>query len=312
MNFRTEYIPTAQPPIDLRRPVLMMGSCFTDNVGGCLRRRMVNVCHNPTGTLFNPQSIANVINAALDGTRPEYINHDGIWNSWLLPSEFSSPDRDTALSLGEAAFASLHDALDTAGTIIVTFGTAIVYALTSPPFTVVSNCHKRPAATFFRDMLPVEAIVSVWDKLIERIRRTNPDVRFIFTVSPVRHLKEGFHANTLSKSTLHLAIAALERLHAQCGYFAAYEIMTDDLRDYRFCASDMQHPSPQAVDYIYGKFAETFFTDSDRKLLDRAEKLTRRREHRPLHPDSDDARRFADETEHQLSLLLTEAPWLRP
>lgn len=313
MKFRTEYKAVASAsPIDLHRPVLLLGSCFADNIGAILRSHMVNAVVNPAGTLFNPQSIANVINAALDGVSPEYENHDGMWNSWLLPGEFSDSDRAEAEKKAASALAALRDALDTAGTIIVTFGTAIIYALARPPFTVVSNCHRRPSDTFFRDMLPVEAIAAAWDKCIERIRRNNPETRFIFTVSPVRHVKEGFHANTLSKSTLHLALATLERLHPACEYFPSFEIMNDDLRDYRFTGADMQHPTPEAVEYIYEKFSETYFTSSDRTLLEKADKLRRRLNHRPLHPDSDEARRFADETDRQLAALLASAPFLHP
>lgn len=311
-TFRTVYRPVREEPLDLRRPVLMMGSCFTDNIGAALRRRMADVVHNPAGTLFNPQSIANVINAALAGVTPEYVNHDGLWNSWLLPGEFSSPNPAEAAERGTKAMERLNEALHTAGTLIVTFGTAIVYSLAYPPFTVVTNCHKRPASEFFRDMLSPENIAAVWDRLITRLRNDNPDLRIIFTVSPVRHLKEGFHANTLSKSILHLAVERLVHLHERCGYFPAYEIVNDDLRDYRFFDRDLQHPSPQAVDYIYSMFEETYITEEDRKILARALKIRQRLEHRPLHPDSDQGRLFAAETQDHLKVLLTAAPWLRP
>ena len=309
-SFRTPYRPQPSAPLDLHKPVLMTGSCFTDNVGGQLRRRMVNVSHNPAGTLFNPQSICNVINAALDGVVPEYEDHGGLWNSWLLPGEFSSPDRDEAVRLGTDALARLADYARTAGTLIVPFGTAIVYALARPPFAVVSNCHKQPQAIFFRDLLTVETVTAAWDALITRLRSVNPSLRIIFTVSPVLHLKEGFHANAVSKSVLLLAVDRITSLHADCEYFPAYEIFSYDLRDYRFYADDMQHPSPAAVAYIYDLFEQTYVAPDDRKTLARALNLRQRTEHRPLHPETEAARRFADDTASLLRDFLSLYPYL--
>lgn len=311
-TFRTVCNPAPAEALSLQRPWLMLGSCFTGNIGSRLRRRMVNVAVNPTGILFNPLSIAAVVRRALDGKEPEYELHGDLWNSWMLPGEFSSTDRDEALRLGREAFATLREALMSASTMIITFGTAIIYALARPPYSVVANCHKRPAAEFIRDMLPPAEIIRVWGELLSDLRLRRPDLRIIFTVSPVRHLKEGFHANTLSKATLQLAIAGILRECPGAEYFPAYELLNDDLRDYRFYAEDMTHPSPTAVDYIYRRFEETYLSEADRKTLDEALALRRRLEHRPLHPDTDAARRFAAETDRLLTAFLAAHPRLHP
>lgn len=311
-EFRTLCIPTPSEPLSLSRPWLMLGSCFTGNIGARLRQRMVNVAVNPTGILFNPLSIAAVIRRALDGKEPEYEQHGEMWNSWMLPGEFSSPNADEARRLGREAFATLRESLMSASTLIVTFGTAIIYALARPPYSVVANCHKRPAAEFIRDMLPPAEIVRVWGELLRDLTLRRPDLRIIFTVSPVRHLKEGFHANTLSKATLQLAVAGILRECPAAEYFPAYEILNDDLRDYRFYADDMAHPSPLAIDYIYSRFEETYLSESDRRLLDEAMTLRRRLDHRPLHPDSEAARRFAADTERLLTDFLAAHPHLKP
>lgn len=308
-TFRTPWRPEGSvAPIDLSRPMLLLGSCFAANIGSRLRYDMAPATVNPTGTLFNPQSIANVCLAALHGATSEYELHGELWDSWLLPTEFSSPDRPTAEKAGADALQTLREALLASGTLIVTFGTAVVYVLTRPPYPVVSNCHKQPSSLFVRDMLSVQNVVSTWQALVEEVRQVNPSLRIIFTVSPVRHVRDGMHVNTLSKATLQLAVDTLVRTLPDCDYFPAYEIMLDDLRDYRWCAEDMAHPSPEAADYIYRLFCDTLFTADDRKALEKGHTLRTRLCHRPLHPDTHAAARFAEDTKEMADRFLADHP----
>lgn len=312
-TFRTVYRAVPSPmPLSPEGRMLLLGSCFTDNVGAELRRRMVPASVNPTGTLFNPLSIARVITAALDSLVPKYEEHDGHWDSWLLPGKFSAETRDEAEALGNAALTELCEELYEADTLIVTFGSAIVYALARPPYDVVANCHKQPSSTFFRDMLAPSNIAAEWIPLLARLRSINPRLRVILTVSPVRHLREGFRSNSLSKATLLLAAEQICRATDACDYFPAYEIVTDDLRDYRFYADDMAHPSRQAVEYVYSLFEQTYFDAAGRALLDEALSLRRRLEHRPLHPGSDEDVRFRAATADALEAFLTAHPAMKP
>lgn len=309
-TFRTVCPIKSAKPLSLDR-ILLLGSCFTNNIGERLQRHMVNASVNPTGILFNPESIRTVIDFALDNKPIIAESSQGNYFSWLLSGDFTHTDKDIFLSKAEEAFSTLRNDLTNAKTLIVTFGTAIVYALMQPPFIVVANCHKQPSHLFMRDMLTSGAIVAGWQKTIARLRLINPELRIIFTVSPVRHIKEGFHANTISKSILHIAIDTLTRTIENCEYFPAYELMLDDLRDYRFCAEDMAHPSSQAADYIFNRFVETYFTEQDKKLLANAAKLTRRLQHRTLRPDTQDAIEFANETQRLVAEFLTANPQLK-
>lgn len=288
--------------------MVAIGSCFADNIGEQLRRRMVNIAVNPCGVLFNPLSIKAVIDCALFGREPEYVYSQGKWLSWLLPGEFADADEQRARTKGREAVARLHEYLLTADTLIVTFGTAIVYVLQEPPFPVVGNCHKHPANTFLRDMITPGVIEHEWTGLLRHLLLLNPKLHVVFTVSPVRHLREGFHQNALSKASLLMAADAIAAANERCSYFPAYEIMTDDLRDYRFYAADMLHPSPVAVDYILRAFLETYFPADQREILAEALTLRQREEHRPLHPGSPQDHEFRQATDRLIARFLEQHP----
>jgi hypothetical protein len=193
--------------------------------------------------------------------------------------------------------------------LIVTFGTAYVYE-SKKTQNVVSNCHKLPAAEFNRRLMSIDEIVNMWSLLIADLRVVNPGLKIIFTVSPIRHLADGAHGNQVSKSTLLLAV---ERLCSQLDdllYFPAYEIMIDDLRDYRFYASDMTHPSDVAVDYIYEIFSQSFFSEETRNLAQECEKLTRRLTHRHMTDDLLAIEKFNQSTQQIIEKLLLSHPSL--
>lgn len=311
--FRTVWHPKPSPvPMKPGCRMLTIGSCFADNIGAGLRRRMVDVVVNPCGSLFNPLSIKAAIECALSGKEPEYVECGGKWISWMLPTEFADADPQAARRKGQAAIMELRTRLLDADVLFVTFGTAIVYSLAAPPFTVVGNCHKQPAAMFFRDMLSTEHICRAWEPTMQMLKAMNPRLRVIFTVSPVRHLREGFHPNALSKATLMLAADAIAAATDNCEYFPAYEIMTDDLRDYRFYADDMQHPSPMASEYILNALIATYFSEVDQKVLDKALALRRRLDHRPLDPGSQADIEFRKTTDSLLRQFIEQNPGMKP
>lgn len=297
-SYRTAIPVRENPPfrLDARQGVLLLGSCFTDNIGARLLESGVEACVNPAGVQYNPASIATLLRAAMAPGVPDdsVFAYEGRTRTWLLPTRFSDTDPKRADGLICSAIIALREALLSAHTLIVTFGTAWVYEHKPSPLSpyegIVSNCHKVPAAEFTRRRLAVAEIVTLWKTLVSELRhyravnRVEEPLRVIFTVSPIRHFKDGAHENTLSKSTLHLALAALTETVPDTDYFQAYELLTDDLRDYRFYADDMAHPSPQAVDYIWRHFQATYFTEADRALLAARAKAARATRHRPLLP----------------------------
>ena len=322
MRFRTEYSPhPAALRLDPRRPVVLVGSCFSDNIGARMREAMWDATVNPCGTLFNPASMARAVSLALmTDPAPElektlFCATDGgtdIWRSWDFPTKFFGLTREECLSRCAAACAELREALMRADALLLTFGTAWVYTLADEPGRVVANCHKLPAARFLRRRMGVEEIEEMWSATAGALRALRPDVKMILTVSPVRHLRDGFEGNSLSKATLRLACDALCADMPLTDYFPASEILTDDLRDYRFYASDLLHPSEDAERYIFGKFQERYLDESGRALLEEALSVSRMCSHRSLleGTPADTARRAAAEA--RLEAFLARNPGLTP
>lgn len=287
MEFRTP-----QPPLKGRQglvshasPVVMLGSCFTDNVGARLSAEGFDALVNPCGTLYNPASIAQTLLEVLyerPYTEADLFEHDGAWHSHMHHSRFSGPDPAAVAAAINAAHAATAQALARADVLIVTFGTAYIYRLADDG-RVVANCHKLPASTFRRERLQPQQIFGLWKKILRELTARRPDMKVIFTVSPIRHRADGLHANTVSKATLHLAVERLtEEMPQTAIYFPAYEIMMDDLRDYRFYASDMIHPSEVAIDYIYDIFRQSFMDAATITRADEALRQHRRSLHRPI------------------------------
>lgn len=313
MEFRTKIeLQNFQPAIGHNEKIMMLGSCFTENIGERLTRGMFDVDINPFGTLYNPASIAQSVDRLLEGhefAKEELFEYQGTWHSFAHHSRFSSSNPDTALERINERFRNAADNLRQARHLIVTFGTAFVFSLEENG-EIVANCHKLPAARFRRTRLSVDEIVETWTALLHRLLKVNPDLYVTFTVSPIRHLADGAHGNQLSKSTLLLAVDRLMEAIPQCRYFPSYEIQLDELRDYRFYAADMTHPSEVAVDYIYTRFSEACFSDSARQAAADCEKLYRQLHHRPLTDNAEAIARFKASTEKLRRQLLDRYPYL--
>ncbi len=301
--------------INHRQGVMMIGSCFSDNIGMRLREACFDVEINPFGTLYNPASIACGIDAIIKCRRYSVddlfqVEGDKRWHSFSHHSSFSSVDRDSMLEKMNKRVVYAHEMMKRVSTLIVTFGTAWVYE-TRDSGIVVSNCHKLPASRFNRRMMSIDGIVSSWKDLIGEIKSLNESVKVVFTVSPIRHLRDGFHENQLSKSTLLLAINQLERECEDVIYFPSYEIMNDDLRDYRFYAPDMTHPSDVAVDYIYDIFSRSFFDEETKEVARECERLSKRLSHRPMSDDAEAVSRFNTSTNEMRMRLRQKYPFLK-
>lgn len=288
MKFRTEYkAERSYITLDPHRGVMLLGSCFAENIVKRMTRCRWDAI-NPFGVLFNPLSIAEAVNLALmpqneanEKVAASVFESEGIYHSWLFDSGMSSRDKEIPAQRILNALDSFRSRISDSEALFITFGTAWCYFLNTTG-TVAANCHKQPQSLFTRRRIGIEEIIDVWEPLLENLHSLNPQLKVIFTVSPVRHLKDGFTGNMRSKATLILAVEQLCERFDFCLYFPAYEIVNDDLRDYRFYAADLAHPSEQAVDYIWEIFQETYLDPSGRQRLKEGEKETRRSEHRPI------------------------------
>lgn len=313
MEFRTVVKPLEGMSgiVSHDRPVVMMGSCFTDNIGARLQGELYDCVVNPCGTLYNPASIAGAMLDLLydrEFSADELFEHGGVWRSYSHHSRFSGTDRDKVLEMMNSAAAEAREALKKASVLIVTFGTAWIFRLKEGN-RVVANCHKQPASLFNREMLNTTQVIGLWKKILREITARYPDLKVIFTVSPIRHLADGAHGNQVSKSTLLLAVDRLVAENPSCAlYFPSYEIMLDDLRDYRFYAADMVHPSDVAVDYIYSVFKQSFVDTADMQLGAECARLVKRLRHRQLTGAVDDD--FVRATEALRADLLSRHPYL--
>lgn len=292
------------------KPVVLLGSCFSDNMGVRMRRARWNAVSNPGGTLFNPASVAAQLQMALlrmeyPGMLPEaaaqtIFKKGDSYASWLFDTDFTAATPRECVEKCCAAIETLYSTLRRAAALMVTFGTSIVYHMAGQPEMIVANCHRMNPALFGRRTLELEEILNTYDQLIPRLEQINPHMEIIFTVSPVRHEKDNLHVNTLSKLNLMQAVDLICSKYDSCNYFPAYEIMIDDLRDYRFYAPDLVHPSETAVEYIWEKFCDAFIDDNGREILKEGEALAARERHVVLHP-SPESERFREETEKLLA-----------
>jgi len=312
-QFRTNILPNpSKNKISYQTPVLFLGSCFTENIGNKMIQLKFPAVVNPFGVLYNPVSVRNAIEILIDQKKFKdsdlnFFNEQ--WFSFYHDTEFSHPDKNISLDKINNSVTITADNLRKAGYLIITFGTAWVYKYIKTG-NVVSNCHKIPAKEFERFKLDVEDIFVEWANLINRLSELNPDLKIIFTVSPVRHWKDGAIQNQLSKSTLILAIHQLKQQFENVEYFPSYEIMMDDLRDYRFYADDMLHPSKVAIDYIWGQFAETYFSKETESIIKDVETIIQAQNHRPLNPETQGFRKFIQSQVNNVSLLSKKYPFL--
>ena len=292
--------------------MVLMGSCFAENIGERLESDKFRVDNNPFGTLYNPASIAESLRHLLRPTpftTTDLFAHEGSYHSFAYHSRFSATtEEETLRQMNDRLFSSAEQ-LREASRLILTWGTAYVYRLKSDG-RIVANCHKLPEQRFVRERLSVEAIVEEWRVLLTELWSQCPHLKLICTVSPIRHWKDGAHANQLSKATLLLALDALQaEFPDRISYFPAYEILLDELRDYRFYADDLLHPSSLAIDYIAERFAQTYFDQETQKARQAWDKLRKAIAHRPLQPESEAYRQFLTQTLLKLEQLKAKMPF---
>ncbi len=315
MKFRTEVeLPECKTKMGYRDHSMMIGSCFAENIGLYLQERCLPVIVNPFGILYNPLSIANCLEQLMSRkifNVDDLFCWNGLYHSFAHHGRFSGSDQEEVLKEinSQTAFASKH--LSTASHLFITFGTSWVYQLEQSGH-VVSNCHKLPGTMFSHSRLSVDRITEIWIPLIDKLKVFNPKLHLVFTVSPIRHLKDGAHENQLSKATLLLAIEKLISINLKelITYFPSYEIMMDELRDYRFYATDMTHLSGAAIDFVREKFAATFLDQEAQPIVNEIEKLLPALEHKPFNPLEPGYRSFIETHIGRMDQLQSKYPFV--
>lgn len=313
MDFRTKIeIPTPDFKISHKSHIVIFGSCFAENMGKLFVENKFNVNLNPFGILYNPLSISQALRLLIDQkvfTEKDIFEYKGLYQSFWHHGSFSDVDKDKCLQGINLSLMNGSNDIRKANVLFVTFGTAYVFRSLKENM-VVGNCHKLPAAEFERFRLFVEDILAEWEGLVKDLRKINPSLRIVFTVSPIRHLKDGAHDNQLSKSTLLLAVDKICGMIEGLYYFPSYEIVLDELRDYRFYDEDMTHPNQIAIKYIWQRLSETYFDEEAPPIIKEWQKIYQALNHRPINNQSDNYKHFLRQTLLKLKAFNKKYPYI--
>jgi len=310
MNFRTAFnLPDYPLKIDYQHSIFSIGSCFASHIAAHLHQLKFQITENPFGILFNPISIANSLNLLLheyEFSENDLCFHQGLWHSYHHHSAFSGTDKNQVLNHINDTCKLAHQALKESDRILITLGTAFVHHHKDWG-GVVANCHKIPAHHFEKSKLNVQDVIAAFAPVLQDLKKLKPNLEILLSVSPVRHTKEGIIENQRSKATLILAAETLCQLPF-VHYFPAYEVMMDDLRDYRFYANDLIHPSDLAIQYIWEKFTTALFTPSTWQQTTEIKKLLQAVAHRPIHPHSEAYQQFLTQQLTAIDTLCQQYP----
>ena len=291
MNFRTNItLQKERNQIDYNARLLLIGSCFSENISKKLVYYKFQTHSNPFGILFNPVAIETFITNAINKkkyTEKNIFQLNERWHCFDAHSDLSATDKNELLKNLNEAISNTNQHLSESSHIIITLGTAWMYRFIETD-TIVGNCHKVPQKKFLKELLTVEEIVASLENICILIKNLNPTANIVFTVSPVRHLKDGFVENSQSKAHLISAIHQIIGLlsDVEVNYFPSYEIMNDDLRDYRFYANDMVHPSETAINYIWEQFKQVWIAENTHQIMNEVETIQKGLAHKPFHPNS--------------------------
>jgi GSCFA family len=294
-EFRTELMSAVSAwPIDLKDTIFTIGSCFADTIGEHLIENKFTVWNNQFGTVYNPLSIHSLLLLALESKLPSsesYLQNEGIHLNYDFHSSFSSLNKEELKSKIQTSLIEANRFLKNANRIIITYGTAFVYRLKSNN-GIVANCHKVPSVNFTKSLLTEIEIVESFKFFYLKLKSINPNCKIMLTVSPVRHLKDTLELNAVSKSILRLSCHSIVNQFSDVAYFPAYEILLDDLRDYRFYKSDRLHPTDEAIEYIGEKFVAAYFDESAKKFVNDWEEIRKDLQHKPFYAESASHQQF--------------------
>ncbi len=301
MKFHLEFdIKKLDHPIQLQNKLLLIGSCFTENIGEKLRKHKFQVLENPHGILFNPVSVVQALTDYI--SCKSYSNSDlfhlnEAWHSWNHHSRFSGLSEEESVSKINQSIIHAHDFLAKSDFLIITLGSAWLYTLTEKAsngnlHAVASNNHKAPSNWFEKRLMPADKMVDIFEELILKLQVFNPSLQILFTISPVRHLREGLVENNRSKAVLIQAVHQLVDSKKHINYFPAYELVMDDLRDYRFYAEDLVHPNYQATQYVFEKLVDACMDENTKKFMKEIADINLAFQHKPFNPNSEKHQHF--------------------
>lgn len=327
MQFTTKIpIQKSNFPIDYDSKIMLLGSCFAENMGEKFEYFKFQTIVNPFGIIFNPVSLEKLIRRSIEKrkfTENDIFFHNELWHCYDVHSELSNSDKSFFLNSLNDLINSTHQQLNDSTHIIITLGTSWVYRhrqAQSDSDGVVANCHKVPQKEFTKELLSIQQIEESIESIISLVHSVNPNCKFIFTVSPVRHIKDGFIENTLSKAHLISAIhsvlnrkfsTSLELTTQNNIYFPSYEIMMDELRDYRFYGEDMLHPNQTAIDYIWIQFFQNYISESEFGLMNDICSIQKGLNHRPFNPNTESHQKFIDGLTQKMQLIKNQYPFIK-
>ena len=311
MDFRTTFKIDPSPyRITYNDPAMFVGSCFASEIGGQFELGRMPVMINPSGAIYNPVSVYNSLDIIISNRKfaeKDLYYNNGIYFSFFHNTEFSSFDPEKVLGRINEGTKAAHDFLSSARFLFITFGTARVFRLNENRM-IVSNCHKLPSDLFTRELLTVGEITRIWSEMLQQLCDLYPQLKIVFTISPVRHWKDGAHGNQVSKSVLFLAIEELINHPVSPAYFPAYELLIDDLRDYRYYGDDMLHPSSLAVDYIWEAFADSFIDGKAYEVRKEVARIVMAAEHRLLSDSPSGKEKFAGKMLESIEAISAKNP----
>jgi len=319
MKFHFEFdIKKFAFPITHKDKLFLIGSCFTENIGEKLKKYKFNLVENPNGILFNPVSVAEALISYINNPlfdQADLFQFNEGWHSWKHHSRFSGLTAEEALEKINRSTALAHDYLKEADYLMITLGSSWIYILTehaigAKPGSVASNNHKAPSDWFNRKLMTTEEVLETLENALNRLIHFNPKLKIIFTISPVRHLREGVIDNNRSKAALIQAVHALVDKFDMSYYFPAYELVIDDLRDYRFYAEDLVHPNYLATEYVWKKFVDACVDEKSRSLIDEIHSINLAYQHKPFNSSSDQHKKFLNSYFEKTTLLKRQNQFL--
>ena len=317
MNFRTSIpISKSDFQINYHSKIVSLGSCFAVNMAEKLDYFKFQNTTNPFGILFHPLALEKLIRISLDEKQfgeSDIFFHNERWHCFDAHSDLSDSNKTQLLQNLNVKSVQIKNAVANASHLIFTLGTAWVYR-NNESQEVVANCHKVPQKQFKKELLSIQTIQQSLSNSIELLRLANPEIQIIFTISPVRHIKDGFVENQWSKANLISALQEIVHRSQNSGtvhYFPSYEIMMDELRDYRFYAEDMIHPNQTAIDYIWKRFSETWISESSISVMEQIESIQKSLQHRPFNPDSESHKIFLSKLSDKILILQNQFPHFR-
>lgn len=313
MDFRT-IVPISKTTksITYYTPIVSLGSCFAVNMAQKFAYYKFPITVNPFGVLFHPLAIENILQHTIENSRytaEDFFLHNELWHSFDFHSDMSQSSLKEAIQLANSQQIQLQQALQEASFCFITLGTAWVYIYNSID-TIVANCHKLPAQHFSKRLLSIEEITESLSHIITLLKQFNPLITVVFTISPIRHIKDGFFENQVSKSQLFAALYPLITDNKSL-YFPAYELLLDELRDYRFYANDMVHPSEMAINYIWERLVTTYIETATQADMKQVDSIQKGLSHRPFNPETESHQQFLAQLQQKMEAFTMKYPHIR-